>query len=1399
MKFGLAGLGVLALSYALTINVPVADLEYEIVNDGVFDRIIVHSANLVDGVPGTPELPLITYNYLLPRGQIAGNIEIISSSWEELPIPCHLYPVQRPASIETVLVFTEPDLIAYGSAAFLPESPLMSYRCGNLRGYRLLQIQLSPFRYIAADKKLWVLKSLALKVETVGNIPGFAPYRTTSLGFKTIVNCLSQIIVNKDALNNHAYVPATIIQENEPDSLPSDLPSLIGPPVDLLIITDDVQLNAYEDFAEFKKSLGYNTAVKTVNWINQHYHGRDDAERMRNFIREAYQLWGVSYVLLAGDPPLVPTAYVWVDRTVIYAGLWLPIACDLYFSDLDGSWNFDGDDRLGEVEDSVDLYPDVFVGRLPTRNGNDVEQYLHKQKKYLNPGTASYQTRALAFSSFLDQNWPGLPWAQHVMNRLPSYFTKSYLAEFLGNLDVQALYDSISSGFNFVVGVGHGDVNNMVIHYRPPRKFITNFFYDSLSNDPLYAGLLTVVTCYTNPFHGDCLGEHWVMNPTGGGLAYHGPTSSSEGNIHKEYVANLVNHIFSMPLAKANAFSKIPFIPSAHNNNWVRVHQFSLSLLGDPTLTLWKEHPHTYQTVSIEPYPLRVGIDTVEVRVDIAVDPLDFTVVFYRPGEVFVRDSTAVGHLTRVLETRTDGYLFCTVITEGYVMYRDSVPVYGADGYAYYRGYAVIDSLGNNNGMINPGEEIGLRIEIGNGGGAVSTGVWARMTSYDSMVVVLADSVWYGDIDAGATVLGMPFGLSVGHGVRDGTWLLFSLEMHGCFGTVLDSFQAPCYGSQVSHFGQVHVGWDTVWVLPKAVNVGRDLSDSVFGYVVGVGDSVVVLDSVVNFGPVGIGEVVNARDSLCFVGGGAASYDYELRTGTGLISSYRVVLGDVGRVERLRVSGGDGLISLRWGALSGALGYRVYRGVNGGYELKNLDLVSGCYYEDLAVVPGIEYRYYVTAVDSGYNIGLSSDTVPGRLNPLPAPGWPQVVYSYIFSSPNFGDIDPSYPGLEIAVCGWDGCVYAWHHDGTKLGNNDGRIFYSGTDRCWGSPAIGDINNDGHLEIVCGGGKESNQLFVFDRHGQHLPPFPVNIGANLSSSCVLGNITGDSRLEICVYAGAPANFLYVVNHQGIIEWQYPLLADFHGMAPALADINDDGLAEVFFGFNNGLDAGLIGFSNSGAVLPGFPALGHDAASPIIADLNGDGVIDIAVGTTEWKLQAYDRYGRFVPGFPIMLGNSIKGTPAVFDLDGDGQLELMISGYDFSFHVYKLSSSHYEWPCYQYDPHNSGWYRSGFFPVNDGLKHGRSITPWLAVWPTPFRKSVRINFNIPPGSIQSSIHVYDVTGRLIRDLTSESSAKPGNGSITWRGEDDCGRMAANGVYFVRLRSDAFSKTCKIIKIH
>ena len=160
----------------------------------------------------------------------------------------------------------------------------------------------------------------------------------------------------------------------------------------------------FDDLADWKTTKGVPAVTRTVSWIRSNYPGGcDTPERIRMFIEDAYTSWGTTYVLLGGDTDVIPVRFA---KTTYYDGEELP--SDLYYSDLDGDWNDDGDDIFGEAfkgetdpGDSVDLYPDVFVGRAPVGSIVELETFIEKGQAYENSPVPFFTERNLYLAEVL--------------------------------------------------------------------------------------------------------------------------------------------------------------------------------------------------------------------------------------------------------------------------------------------------------------------------------------------------------------------------------------------------------------------------------------------------------------------------------------------------------------------------------------------------------------------------------------------------------------------------------------------------------------------------------------------------------------------------------------------------------------------------------------------------------------------------------------------------------------------------------------------------------------------------------------------------------------------------------------------------------------------------------------
>ena len=84
--------------------------------------------------------------------------------------------------------------------------------------------------------------------------------------------------------------------------------------------------------------------------------------------------------------------------------------------------------------------------------------------------------------------------------------------------------------------------------------------------------------------------------------------------------------------------------------------------------------------------------------------------------------------------------------------------------------------------------------------------------------------------------------------------------------------------------------------------------------------------------------------------------------------------------------------------------------------------------------------------------------------------------------------------------------------------------------------------------------------------------------------------------------------------------------------------------------------------------------------------------------------------------------------------------------------------------------------------------------LAVYPNPTRERATVMFTLP-GPSELAIQVFDVTGRRVRDVFS-GTLPGGHQVIAWDGRDEGRRVAASGVYFVRITGEAGFATRKLL---
>jgi len=188
-------------------------------------------------------------------------------------------------------------------------------------------------------------------------------------------------------------VTASVEFDNDNKSITS-----ISNNYNMVIITPNQFSSSLNQFIDHKNSIGINTFLKTTEEIYEEYQGRDQAEQIKYYIKESIEQNNISYVLLIGDITKLPIRTSMVEWN--YLGLILTqyIKTDLYYSDVfdaNGtfcSWDSNNNNLFGEYKwifeteedftyeliDSVDLYPDVGIGRIPCKTNNELDIVINK-------------------------------------------------------------------------------------------------------------------------------------------------------------------------------------------------------------------------------------------------------------------------------------------------------------------------------------------------------------------------------------------------------------------------------------------------------------------------------------------------------------------------------------------------------------------------------------------------------------------------------------------------------------------------------------------------------------------------------------------------------------------------------------------------------------------------------------------------------------------------------------------------------------------------------------------------------------------------------------------------------------------------------------------------------------
>ena len=709
---------------------------------------------------GSPDLSKVDATVLI--GAATGTmLEVIDSEYSEIsgvevaPSKGNLYRNVDPASVPY-----ERGAV-YAQDAFFPAQAAVLRTPFVERGLRGQAIWAHPFQYNPVSGVLRTYQSITVRVvetEAVAVNPATAPVRMTPQA----MGDASRRFLNAGALEaRYDY-----IEEHGK----------------VVIVTDAMYDNVLAPLIQWKREKGFETEVVYAADFGNDY------DAIKDFLSDQYFNEGLAHVILAGDEDQVAATLVTNGGGTGY--------CDPCYGFVEGN----------------DHYPEFFVGRLLVHTVAEMQTVVDRTLEYektpflgeewFNAAVGIGSTEGSGIGDNNESDW------QHqnvIKNQLLDYGfqdvwevydgsqggnspTGGETADEAGNPNANDMVQLVNKGVSFLNYTGHGYHGGIA-----SSGFDVNAIGQT-TNAGMY-GFFVPVACCVGDFDegegsGDCFGEVWIKHtangqPAGGiGGAFSSVLQSWAPPMRgQDEMVDLVveegeveiNHTFGSIVAHgcAGMIDSYGGAGEEMMDTWC--------IFGDPTVVMRTAFPEALELGHQDVYFLGTPSITVTCPNEGALVALTFDGEILGTG--FVENGSVTITLAEPISVPGDYLLTGTAYnTLPYQSVVQAVPAAGP--YVLSNGNAMVDVVGDNDGMVDQGEGIALELNLANVGVETATDVMVTITTADAWVVITDGSESAGDIDAEGTLTLPGFAFDVVAGVEDQHLAVFDVEMADAEGNV---------------------------------------------------------------------------------------------------------------------------------------------------------------------------------------------------------------------------------------------------------------------------------------------------------------------------------------------------------------------------------------------------------------------------------------------------------------------------------------------------------------------------------------------------------------------------------------------------------------------------------------